>query len=319
MTPKQERASMRPNEQSANGNQTGVEAPSQPVDFAFMGSTEWFEFHCELYDVIAELDLAVSTISPGVIRLRNGKSLGLLQLAQHCHLRSRDDWHELIAAHLCIMTAHLHDIVEPFSAFDLRVRLVPDTPDERDTLRALGARPFAEGIVQVLAIDIDDAVRCVPTREILDIGWDLDEAWASALSQTEMLERPDEIHAIDIGGVEIIHVFGDRPFTASMIGVIDELIGETADIGPEGAIVALPLRHSVLVHPIGEDDVRTAIAGMIPITRQLYKQGPGSVSPHLYWWRNGELHWIPTFFDGTISGVEFYPSDELAAVISERD
>ena len=73
----------------------------------------------------------------------------------------------------------------------------------------------------------------------------------------------------------------------------------------------------MLVHPLGDEDVRTAIAGMIPITRQLFKTGPGSVSPHLYWWRDGKLQWIPTFFDGTMSGVECYPSEELASVIAD--
>lgn len=306
---------MRPSEHPSGGP-AWIDAPFRPVDFEFMGSDKWFDFHCELHGVVAELDLAVSTIGPGEIRLHDGRSLGLLQLAQHCHLRPRDYWHELITAHLCTMTAHLHDVVESISAFDLRVRLVPDTPDDRDTLRALGARPFVEGIVQVLAVDVAEGVRCVPAREVTELGWDLDEAWSSALAQTELLERPDEINTIDIGGADIIHVFGDRPFTASMVGVIDRLIEETADIGPDGAIVSMPLRHSVLVHPIGEDDPRTAIAGMIPITRQLFKQGPGSVSPHLYWWRDGALQWIPTFFDGTIAGVEFYPSDDLATVIA---
>jgi hypothetical protein len=308
---------MRPTEHSTSGQPARPDLPDRPVDFDFMGPAEWLDFHCELYDVVAELGLAVSTIGASAIRLQNGRSLGLLQLAQHCHLRERNDWRDLIGTHLRTMTAHLNDIVEPFSVFDLRVRLTPDAPDDRETLRSLGARPFAEGIVQVLAIDVADAVRCVPVREIAELGWDLDEAWASALSQTELLEVPDEIHTIDIGGVDIIHIFGERPFIASMIRVLDQLIGETADLGPAGAIVSMPLRHSVLVHPVDGRDGHTAIAGLIPITRQLFKQGPGSVSPHLYWWCDGKLQWIPTFFDGTIAGVEYYPSDELAAAIAD--
>ena len=307
---------MRPIEHPETGQPAEGRPHRRPVDFEFMGPDEWFEFHCELYGVVAELDLAVTTIGPGAIRLRNGRSLGLLQLAQHCHLRPRDDWRGLIAAHLRTMTAHLHDIVAPFSVFDLRIRLVPDAPDDSVMLRALGARPFAEGIVQVLAIDVADAVRCVPVSEITDLGWDEDEAWASASVQTELFEVPEEVHTIDIGGVDIVHVFGERPFTASMVGVVDRLVAEVAHIADTGAIVSMPLRHSLLVHPIDDAGVRTAIAGMIPITRQLFKQGPGSVSPHLYWWRAGGLQWIPTFFDGTMEGVEFYPSDELAVVVA---
>jgi len=288
----------------------------RPADFEFMERDEWFAFHCELYDVVSQLELAVASIDPGVVRLRSGRSLTLLQLAQHCHLRPRESWRALIASHLRTMTAHLDQIAEPYSMFDLRVRLVPDTPADAGTLRQLGARRFADGIVEVLAVDVEGAVRCVPTTEIAANGWAIDEAWASARAQTELLERPDEVHVIDIGGADIIHVFGERPFMAGMVGVADKLIEDHADVGEQGAIVSIPLRHSLLVHPIDDETVRFAIAGMIPITRQLFKQGPGSVSPHLYWWRNGALEWIPTFFDGTTSGVEFYPSPELADVVA---
>ncbi len=287
----------------------------RPVDFDFMAQDDWLAFHCEVYDAVAEAGLDVARIDPGVVRLRDGHSLALLQLAQHCHTRPRDAWADLIADHLRTMTTHLERIAEPYSMFDLRIRLVPDAPADSGTLRHLGARPFADGIVQVLAVDVEGAVRCVPTGEIAANGWDVDEAWASALVQTELLESPDEIHVIDIGGADMIHAFAERPFMASMVGVIDDLIGEYAHIGEHGAVVSLPLRHSVLIHPIDDATIRTAIAGMIPITRQLFKQGPGSVSPHLYWWRGGALEWIPTFFDGTLSGVEFYPSPELAELV----
>lgn len=99
--------------------------------------------------------------------------------------------------------------------------------------------------------------------------------------------------------------------------MIDDLIAEYAQIGDLGAIVSMPLRHSVLVHPIDNASAQCGIAGMIPIAHQLFKQGPGSVSPHLYWWRDGSLEWIPTFFDGTTSGSEFYPSPELAAALAD--
>jgi len=302
---------------SSNDSSAHAARFDQPVDYAFMPEDSWLAFHCEVYDAVAELGLTVASIDPGVVRLRSGRSLALLQLAQHCQARPRDEWSSLIADHLRTMTAHLDQIAEPTSIFDLRIRLVPDTPADSGTLRQLGGRPFADGVIQVLAVDVDDAVRCVPASEIAANGWDVDEAWASARLQTELLESPDEIHIVDIGGADLIHVFGERPFTAGTVGVIDDVIAEYAHIGDLGAIVSIPLRHSVLVHPIDNASVRFGIAGMIPIARQLFKQGPGSVSPHLYWWRDGSLEWIPTFFDGTTSGVEFYPSPELADVVAD--
>jgi hypothetical protein len=302
---------------SSNDSSAHPASFDRPIDFEFMPQDAWLAFHCEVYDAVAELGLTVASIDPGVVRLRSGRSLALLQLAQHCQTRPRDEWSPLIADHLRTMTAHLDQVAEPMSIFDLRIRLVPDTPADAGTLRQLGARPFADGILQVLAVDVDDAVRCVPVSEIAANAWDIDEAWASARLQTELLEPPDEIHIVDIGGADLIHVFGERPFTAGTVGVIDDVIAEYAHIGELGAVVSMPLRHSVLVHPIDNASARFGIAGMIPIARQLFKQGPGSVSPHLYWWRDGSLQWIPTFFDGTLSGVEFYPSPELARVVAD--
>lgn len=297
---------------------TADAAFDQPVDFEFMPHMEWLEFHCEVYDVVADLDVAVSRVDPGVLRLRNGRSLGLLQLAQHCHLRDRDEWRDLISTHLRTMTAHLSDIVEPFSMIDLRIRLVPDTPADAETFERFGARPYAEGIVSLLAVHVSDAVRCVPADEIEALGWDLDEAWNSASVQTELLERPDELHVIDLGNSSFVHVFGERPFTASLIRVVDQLIDTAAVIGDEGAVVAIPSRHSIFVHPVDYSTNVDAMNAMVPIVRQLYRQGPGSVSPHLYWWRNGTLTWIPTFFEGDEHGltVESYPPPELLELIS---
>ncbi len=290
----------------------------QPVDFEFMSPSDWLEFHCELYDVVADLGLVVGRIDPGVVRLADGRSLGLLQLAQHCHLRERGEWRGLIEAHLTTVTEHLGHTTTSISLFDLRIRLVPDTPADAATFEKFGARPFAEGVVQLLAVDVADAVRCVSADEITRAGWDLDEAWASARLQTELLEQVDEVHEIDLGGASVVHVFDERPFAASMVRIADELIAEVAGIGEHGAIVSIPSRHSVLVHPVDGANAQVAIDALIPITRQLYKQGPGSVSPHLYWWRNGELNWIPTFFEPHADGylAEAFLPPELQVVVT---
>ena len=56
---------------------------------------------------------------------------------------------------------------------------------------------------------------------------------------------------------------------------------------------------------------------MIPITRQVHQSGPGSLSPHVYWWRDGSLTWIPTYFGR--DGVEFHAPNGLADLIADQD
>ena len=294
----------------------------RPTGSEFLSHDEWIVFVQMVRDGAAALQMGVTRIEGETVRLRCGRSIALLQLAQHCRVRPACEWAELIASHLRTVTAHLDAVDEPFSMFDLRVRLLADVPADATMFRRLGARPFADGIVQVLAVDVgldsgDAAVRSVSTSEIEARSWIVDEAWASARAQTELFEVPDEIHVVDLGGAQLIHVFGERSYTAGMVGVVDRLVAATAHIGHHGAIVSLPLRHSILVHPIRDTRVGSAITGMIPIARRLFEQGPGSLSPHLYWWRDGVLDWIPTFFDGTVHGVEFYPSDELRSLVDD--
>lgn len=286
----------------------------RPFEFEFMQPAAWLEFNCELYAVVDELDVEVERIDAGMVHLRCGSSLGLLQLAQHCHLRSRNDWHELITDHLRTMTVHLaelsaHPTVD-ISIFDLRVRLVPDDPADREIFDQLCVRPFADGVVQVLAVDVPGAVRLIPAREIEELVLDIDAAWLSAWAQTESLEQPDEVNVIDVGGADVVHIFGERVFNSSLVGQIEDIVGP---IGSNGALVSIPHNHSVLVHVIEDTSVTIAINAMIPITRQVHQQGPGSVSPHLYWWRDGSLTCIPTYF--APDGIEAYPSPELVEVL----
>lgn len=292
----------------------------RPIDFEFMPATEWIEFNCELYDVIDELAIEIDRIEAGVLHLLTGQALGLLQVAQHCHLRARDDWHAIIGAHLNKVTSRLAELAEgsslavdspmELSMIDLRVRFVPDDPADREVFSELGVRPYADGIVQALAVDVPGAVRIVPLREIDELGWNIDEAWASAWAQTQSLEQPDEVNVIDVGGADVVHIFGERVFNASLIEQIEDVVGP---IGPNGAIVSMPHSHSILVHVIEDITVTIAFNAMIPITRQVYRQGPAEVSPHLYWWRDGHLECVPTYF--AQDGVEAYPSAELITVL----
>ncbi len=140
-----------------------------------------------------------------------------------------------------------------------------------------------------------------------------DPSWNSAWGQTRTLEQPQEINTIDANGVPLMHLFSDTLYGASFVPFLRDVV----DVGGEGALVSIPLVHSVLVHPITEVSVVQAAQAMIPITRQVHKSGPGSLSPHVYWWRDGSLTWIPTYFGR--DGVEFHAPNGLADLIADQD
>lgn len=273
----------------------------QPVEYAFMSTDDWLDFHCELHDVVQELGIRVERIEPGVLRLKTGASLPLLALVEQCNVRPRDDWPGLMDRYL----DRIADLLGPIpsgapSTIELRVRLIPSTPIDEGMLAGLGAQPVADGIAAVLSVDSRQGPRTVAPDEIERLGWDLDTAWDAAWSQTSMLVEPDEIDVVDIGGVDVIHVFGRSEYTASLVPHLDLVLGPMDDAG---ALIGLPCDHTVLVHPIEGTSSRRAIGTMVPIIRRLHGDGPGSLSPQLYWWRGGELTWIPTVFGGPTNEV----------------
>jgi hypothetical protein len=288
----------------------GNEGLTRPTEFEFMAIDEWNAFNRQLRMCAQKSGVDVESLGPGELVLVDGRRLGVMNLAQLCHISGPDKWVELIDNHLSSLAAHVGGIPEPFSMLDLRVQLLPDDQADREVLRRFGARPFAEGVVESLTVRLADSVRPVPTSEIEQLGWDLEDAWADAWAQTRTLERPEEVSFVDVSGAEIIHLFSEHSFGASFLPYLDDVLD---GMGDHGAIVSIPVRHSVLVHPIFDMSVLTAVQAMIPITRQVNRTGPGAVSAHLYWWRRDSMMWIPTYF--AADGMEFYPPNELASVI----
>jgi len=196
--------------------------------------------------------------------------------------------------------------------FDVRVRLLP-----AEVATSGVVRPFAEGVVAALTVRGIDGDRQLESADIDQLSESADELWDSAWALTQMLEGPQEINIIDASGTNLVHLFSDTDYGASCVPYVRDVLGGDQQIGASGALVSMPLAHSVLVHPIGDSSVVQAAQAMIPITRQVYKSGPNSLSPHVYWWCDGSLTWIPSYFGR--DGVEFHAPNGLADLIAQED
>jgi hypothetical protein len=56
----------------------------------------------------------------------------------------------------------------------------------------------------------------------------------------------------------------------------------------------VPTRHLVVAFPIADLRVLKLVPAMLNSNRTIYEQGPGSISPELYWWFQGKFVHIPT-------------------------
>ena len=106
------------------------------------------------------------------------------------------------------------------------------------------------------------------------------------------------------GGARLETLTGDTFFVASQIVRFADFAGTPAN----GALVSLPNRHLLVWHPI-ETAAATvqAVQTMLQVGLNAYEEGPGSLTPDLYWWHRGALTLLPASVDK--KGVQFFPPD----------
>lgn len=264
-------------------------------------------------------------LGDGTVRLHvpgeEPSEYGLLNLAQVCHASPRREWPETITEHFdralkCGAESQSLDArAERLDAVrdSIKVRLYHEEYLSQIGPEKLVYRKPAPGLVETLVYDLPGSVRTVPPDHPLRWDEPLDRLFAIGLENIKAEGRP-EIQSFDIDkGTKFFAIVGDSFFTSSHALLLDNYL----DPRPEhGALVAIPHRHAVLYHPIVDLRILQAINSMIPVTFGMYQEGPGSVSPNLYWWRDGALSHLPTKV--TSQSVTFSPPDAFIEEVLNR-
>jgi hypothetical protein len=235
---------------------------------------------------------------------------GLTNLAQVCGGADREAWPDIIRAHFDHMEALRTEPVEEPATWEaarpiLKLRLFG--PDHA-ALDGVVRYPVAPGIVAVLALDLPSTVNSL-TREAID-GWPpVDELFAVALDNV----RAEPVADTEIVGdspVAITAVSGESFFVATRLLLLPEVV----DLAGAGhALVAVPNRHTLLARPIRGPGTIPALSLMVQLAARLYRDGPGSIVPTVYWWHGGALTPIEARFDG--KKVEVWPPDDLIGLL----
>jgi hypothetical protein len=240
--------------------------------------------------------------------------LGLSNLSQLCHAAERGDWSRIIAAHFTsLLSVQGRDLDALAADYDqvkpiLRVRLMPDESMGGIELPNSVTRPIAPGILGVLVFDFPDSTAGVQVDQIA--GWpvDVDGLFEQALDN--LAAEPTPMHEdVDADAARLTVWYGDSFYVATRaLRLADVLPPGTTD-----ALIAVPNRHTLLVHPIVD---ATAVAAMQAVYRmavRLFRDGPGSISDQPYWWHEGAIVQVPHREDGRKIAV--YPPDDFVALL----
>lgn len=257
-------------------------------------------------------------IHPGHLQATDGRVLGLWNLAAACRQapQGRKDWPRMARQHVRALIAPTSDPAslsreELLSRVYLRVYGLSTVPAV--TLdRVRYARPLSEDMIEALVLDSPESVTML-LDDVVE-RHDLDELRQAGLEN--LLREPiDEIARMDIPGASVHVVSGASVYTGSRVLILPELLrrvlGEREY--PDGVLVAVPFRHQILLHPLDGPDVVQSLSAMAQLAAMGFSDSPGSVSPCVYWWREGGL--TPVSRPDESGGVAVEVRPELAAVL----
>lgn len=285
-----------------------------PLELRFFDSGQWLRFVGLVDRELTRRRVRYETLRPAVLRLGDsGQTMGLANLAQMCNAVNEREWFGVVSRHIDrLLEAPDMPHDDEDIRRSLRVRLVPDDMNLNASLRY----PFAESVTAVLAMDFPTSVRSVGADDVQTWGMGEDDAWSLAWENTRRDPEPVSIERVDLDRCSLVSVFSESFYLASRVRFVDELVSNIDPLGEHGALVAVPRRHTILVHPLRDYSALTAVEVLVANTRRLHLEGPGSVSAHLYWWCAGTLRWLPASYDEAEARIEFFPPPDFSELLN---
>ena len=300
----------------------GLDPARRPEWARFLDDAEWRGFVAALDAELTRRALPYR-VEDGVLWARWGsdedEALGLTNLAQMCRAAGVDAYGQVITSHFNALVAGRGDrelagqlgadlgLARPH----LKLRLYPRDTFEPGTEQFV-LRDTAEDLTAVLCYDLPSNVVTVAAESLGKWAVAPDELYYQALANQRRTER-HPIEDVDVTGAVVKAMTGESFFVASNLLLLGDFLGEEP---PFGAIAAVPNRHTLIWHAIVDPSALRAIDAMVVMAANLCAEGPGSISPHLYWWKDGQLRTLPT--RETDEHYEFVPPDDFVDEVLEK-
>ena len=231
----------------------------------------------------------------GMIRVDGGgvkADLGLSNLAQTCHDAPQFRWPTLITAHFDLMFQALRKneaLEADLQDFEKVRDILVVTLKEREAIShtsQLVAREDLPGLLTYLALDLPNTVQSVTRDEIAVWGKSEDELFALGLRNVLRLSQPKITAHKVTSGVHVISFNGESHYVHAHALLLAE---HPECIGPQGALIALPIRHMLVCFPIRDENFDAVAKIFTAMARDISQKGPGGITDKLFRYQNGKF------------------------------
>ncbi|WP_158309747.1 hypothetical protein [Microbacterium testaceum] len=222
-----------------------------------------------------------------------------------------------------VIDAHVRSLAHEPSIFDptpdelrsmIRTRLISNQNVRPDEPSFDYARPFADGVVVALCLDLPETVQTISDAGIATAGWDLDELYRWGQENTDR-ESVDERDVLETG----VHILaGESFFVASKATNLPRAVPVTEF----GTVFAIPHRHMLLALPLSRRDPVDGIHHVAAIMQRIVRDPlPGGlISRDLFFARDGLVSRVSeTDAEGTVSLLVDGPFQSALEEVVEGD
>lgn len=228
---------------------------------------------------------------------------GLGNLSQVCAQAPIEQWGDIVVRHfdgVMRISASSKDARTP-RLDEVREKLCIRLWDMTTELVRAHAvwREQVPGLASVICVDEPESIRTLRAEDAEAWGLDQDELFRIALENLDDLAPVESAsHALS-EGVMLHEIVGDSFFSASWV-----LRGDALDrfAGKLGVFFAVPTRHRILAMTFEDTASLKALSSLMRIATGMERDGPGSISPRVYWRHEDKTLEIEySFVDNTLN------------------
>jgi hypothetical protein len=279
-------------------------APGLPLDetFPFFDVDQGLRFRSTVRQAFAEAGREVEVYADVIVDA-GGAQFGLGNLAAACHNEDGGEraWPDLIRRHVLTITTRIDgpSAFDTTSARDVLARTYPRLMAEQTAGLHLASyrRPVADGIVEVLNLDLPDSVAMFNDENVERFGG-LDVLRSHALANLRNV-RFEHAQPLEHDGGRIHVLGGESMFVASTMLILPEVVArvEPPSDPANGILVSVPFRHQLNVHVPRDATVVPSLQLLAHFTKRGYDDAVGPLSPHVYWWRPHRIERLTEYAD----------------------
>jgi len=291
--------------------------------FSFINKESQLQFQDEISHYFKDKPDFKLDFSQGVIHRGNGIDYGLDNVAQMYHQAGAIEKRNVVKDHFnrlfkgeeenrkILKNKTNYSFMKKYVA----IRLYPLAYLKTTGKDNLIYKEDLEGVLTVLVLDLPSTVIILQPEDVAK--WEISEEDLFTLGFKNTFAN---------NSVDVTQEKFDDNATLWMIGSDTHLFAGAYIynlpkyqklIGKYGTLIAIPHRHMILAFPINDNAVISAINQLIIITDGLYKQGPGSISPNIFWYDNKKFINLPYKLDLKEKSIGFSPPEEFIEILNQ--